>query len=72
MNLLKLYKIHINSNPDGIEIHKFFNTFDLGLEIKHPNEKLEKIRKEKLAFRIQKAEEYIFNNSKLINNKFEK
>lgn len=64
-NLLKLYKKHICSEPSGAEIHYFFSSFNLGVEIKNPNPELENNRKIQVAKRKNEAENWIYKNSKL-------
>lgn len=64
-NLINLYKKHINPNPDASEIHNFFSSFNLGVEVVNPNEELEKIRQKDVALRQSEAEKWIYKNSKL-------
>jgi hypothetical protein len=69
MNITDLYKININPNPDGAEIHNLFMKFDLGLWVNYPDcepfkelhleNKLARLRRENLC------REWIIKNRKL-------
>lgn len=65
-HLIKLYKLHINSNPSTLDLHEFFSMFNLGqCVIKYPDVELQKQHELTLKMRQRKAEEWIYNNSKL-------
>ena len=43
MNIIDLYKKHINSTPDGLELNEFLTNFNLNsIYIKHYDEQIEK------------------------------
>ena len=69
MSILDLYKLHINSNPDGAEIHGLFMQFDLGIFVNYPDcEPFKEQHKEIALHRLRKenlCKEWIIKNSKL-------
>ena len=70
-SILELYKKHINSNPDGAEIHNLFSNFDLSTPfVHHPNcPPWEKIYQEEVRHRetkINLCKEWIIKNSKIL------
>lgn len=66
MKVVDLYRLHINPNPDGAEIHNFMRRFDLdSIYVPHYNEK---IREEEWLHKVKMynmAKEWIIKNSKL-------
>jgi hypothetical protein len=59
--ILDLYKIHINENPDGAEIHRFFTMFDLGgMIITNPNPVIDQLQEIQRQENINHAKNYIF------------
>ena len=65
MKLLDLYKKHINSEPDGLEIHNFMSSFNQGLIIPHPDPEIEKLYEKGRIRDEQAARDWIYKNSKL-------
>ena len=64
-NLIDLYKKHINPNVDASELHTFYTSFNISLHIPHPNPKITEQDLLQNKMRLYKAEEWIYNNSKL-------
>lgn len=64
MNLIELYKLNINPNPTGVEIHELFKRFDLHqIVVVNPlsewyNEQQEKSRK----FKMDECAKWIIEN----------
>ncbi len=65
MSLIDLYKKHINPNPDGVELFEFFDKFDTGIIVKHPNPDVWKYQQEQEQRKRDRAEKWIFKNSTL-------
>lgn len=65
MNLIDLYKKHINSNPDGIELLDFFDRFDIGIVVKHYNPEIWEYQQKQEQRKRDRAEEWLFKNAKL-------
>lgn len=65
----KLYKEHINPEPDGYEIHQFYKAFGIGtIFVMNPDEELEKLRQQHEEKKYLRAENWILENSNLIKN----
>lgn len=63
--LLRLYKLHINSDPQGVELHTFFSSFNMGLYVKHYDPEIEKLNELGRIKDQNAAREWIYKNSKL-------
>lgn len=70
-NIIELYKKNINHNPDSLEIHNLFSSFDLGIFVNYPDcEPFSKLHWENKRYRLEKenmCKEWIIKNKKIDN-----
>ena len=69
MGIIELYKLNINPNPDGAEIHNLFTRFDLGIFVNYPDcEPFKELHLEIKMSRLRKenmCKEWIIENRKI-------
>lgn len=69
MSIIELYKLNINPNPDGAELHNLFTSFDLGIFVNYPDcDPFKELHYELKMSRIRKenmCKEWIIKNKKL-------
>lgn len=66
MNVIELYKIHINPDANWGEIHNFMRKFEIGeLYVPHPNKEIRKLINEETRIKTEVAKQHIIENSKI-------
>ncbi len=66
MSIIELYELHINSSPNGAEIHHLFTSFEIGsIVISNPDPEMDKVEKIHRASCENACKEWILKNSKL-------
>lgn len=65
MNLIELYKLHINPDADGVELFDFFKMFDIKPIVWSLNPKVKEQEELREEIKITEAMKWIFKNSKL-------
>lgn len=65
MDLIELYKKHINSNPDGLELYEFFDKFAIEPIVWHYNPKIKQHQELREEIKRTEAIKWIFKHSKL-------